>query len=899
MKLTKLSKERNDWHFWQILVVCSGAEFRQSGASLIHSLELNSPDTRVVVFLTDGEIAARSLLSSLGKKLLSVTLYEARADGVVEGGERYEHIATLLEMTRLPALLLRVDSFVRRDLSLLPAELQKCDCSMPLRLNRKHSAERVRISSIWLAANYNIQSFLKEVTRYLAGIQNEANSLPDADVRNAFYFALLRCNDFVRVAPMPSKFCDRKDESFSYIVSDLSSRTPALNVRQEQETVRHRFDATVSDVIYYPKQDLGTKASLKNNHFKLRLSRLSRPGRIYWRFMARFLAEATWRNGRNARIVALPQWEISSTELKDLDDCVQQIHLPHLIRKQLDHPKARYYMQELLPDLFTSDDQGWGAASRAFGRLDYLSHNPDDRLDDFLHSVRASRTTKAPQGKDDSGELPVFDILVPLQVPGDDALIYHADIGLEEFVATLAEFASRARVKILFRKHPYDETEFYSRMKGRYGSEYAIFDSRGHIHDVLQLASAVAVINSGVGFEAMIYDKPLLSFGRAVYDVAVGHVTKATIDEVYSNLMNEDPASRSERYRRFISWYVFVVGIKINEEMLNLTEDRLADPALGPNPVYSSLNTEALINVRGVKLIKLKSKQKWRRRRARVAHIFRQIDRAVTRNWRRFRKSNINQLDAQLKGLLLRDLDEKLFEGKRVALVGNASSLRRGTSGREIDQHDIVIRMNLGYPLTVKAEAELSAVDAKWIHAHFVDLKSTGRETLTLLRPDVPDEVAKGITGIAATGRKTDIWSCSTSDRTRQVTYAPVFNCVKVACHPAYQHLSWKLLFKNKVMRLKPPVYEDLSSALKLEPTSGLMWIEYLTRTKLESLDIYGFDFFASGHIARTTPNLLQAGGKWPHDPSGERDYVFESVLKVDPRVSLVDSDGTKTTLSA
>lgn len=899
MKLTKLSKERNDWHFWQVLVVCSGAEFRQSGPSLIQSLEMNSPDTRIVVFLTDDDVNARSMLADLGRRLLSVTLYEARVDGVVQGVERYAHIATLLEMTRIPALLLRVDSFIRKDLSLLPAELQKCDCSIPLRLERKNSAEKVRTSSIWLASNYSIQSLLKEVTQYLRGLHTKTSGLLDADERKALYFALLRCADFVRVAPMPSKFCDRKDDFSSYIVSDLSSRTPELGVRQEQETVRERFDAPVVDVIYYPKQDLGTKASLKNNHFKLRLSRLSRPGRIYWRFMARFLAESAWNKGRNARIVALPQWEISSKELGELDDCVQKIHLPHLIRRQLDHPKARYYMQELLPDLFTTDDQGWGAASRAFGNLDFVDHNPDDRLDDFLSRVRKSRSTKAPQGKDDSGQLPEFDILVPLQVPGDDALIYHADIGLEEFVTILAEFASRAKVAVLFRKHPYDETDFYSRMKERFASEYVIFDSRGHIHDVLQLASAVAVINSGVGFEAMIYDKPLLSFGRAIYDVAVGRVTKADIDDVYLALMNESVASRTERYRKFISWYVFVVGIKINEQTLNLAEDRLAEPAVGANPIYSDLKADERVNVRGVKIVKLKSKQNWRRRRARFVHLVRQIDRAVIRNWRRFRKSNINQLDGQLKGLFLKDLDDKFFEGKSVALVGNASSLRYGSSGREIDQHDIVVRMNLGYPLTVKADAELAGVDAKWISARFVDLKSTGREALTLLRPDVPDEVAEGITGIAATGRKTDIWSCSTSDRTRQVTYAPVFNCIKVACHPAYEHLSWKLLLKNKVMRLKHPVYQDLSSALNLEPTSGLMWIEYLTRTKLKSLDLYGFDFFASGHIARTTPNLLQAGGKWPHDPAGERDYVLESVVKKDARVSLINSDGSKTTSSA
>lgn len=899
MKLTKISKERNDWHFWQILVVCTGSDFLKSGPTLIQSLEINSPDSRLVVFISDGDRAARAKLAELGQKLLSVTLYEAHLDGTVCGSyiERYIHIASLLEMTKIPALVMRVDSFVHKDLSLLPAELQKCDCSVRLTLDRKRAAERVDLNSFWLASNYNAQSLLKEVTRYLRGLK--AAAIKDRDERKAFYFALLRCSDFIRVSALPRKYCEQKDVVAAYIMSDLSAKASNHEVQQEIEKVRQRFEQPVTDIVLYPKQDLGTKASLKNNQFKLRVARLSRPGRIYWRFMSRFLAENAWRTGRNARIVALPQWEIQHRELENFDHTVETIYLPHLIRQQLDHPKARYYMQELLPSLFTVDRDGWGAASRAYACDDYKTHVPDARLDDLLNEIQGSRITKAPQSKTQTGALPSFDILVPLQVPGDDALIYHADIGLEQFVEILAQFAERAKVRVLFRKHPYDETDFYSRMKHRFASAYVLFDSQGHIHDILQAAPAVAVINSGVGFEAMIYDKPLLSFGRAVYDSAVSKVTPTNIDAVYSELLREDAAARTARYRRFISWYIFVVGIKVNEPGSNLTENRLGAPIFGANPVYQNLMLDERANTRGIKITKLKYKRYWSRLRASSAHVLRRWNRAVARNWRRFRKISTNPLDTQIKSLLLKYLDDGIFEGKRVALVGNASSLRRGSSGCEIDDHDIVIRMNLGYPLTVRPGADISTLPEEWILARFVDQKSTGRETLILLQPDVPDEIADGMTNIVATGRKTDIWSCSTSDRVRQVTYAPAFKCMKVVCHPSYGHLSWKLLLKNRILRLRVPVFEELSNRLALEPTSGLIWIEYLTKTKLKSLDLYGFDFFTSGHISRTTPNVLQAGGKWPHDPAGERDYVFQSILKNDTRVTLVNSDGTVKSVAA
>ncbi|MBW6423549.1 glycosyltransferase family 29 protein [Rhizobium sp. XQZ8] len=887
MKILKLSKERNDWHFWQILVVCSGSEFQRSGEALIQSIEINSPDTRVIVLITDADAEARRSLSRLGHSLLSVALYEAQIDHNVPARDvdRYRHVEMILEMTKLPSLLLKVDSLVRKDLSLLPAELQKCDCAVLLKLETENTAERVGIGSLWLSSSHAAYSFLKEVTGYLQNL--DSSSVIERDEREAIYAALVRCKDFLRVAQLPEKYCDTKDDVNSYIVSDIAFRDLGSGIKQEIEALRLRFEAPVTHIVLYPKQDLGTKASLKNNQFKMRVARLSRKGRIYWRFMGRLLAELAWQKGYNARIVALPQWEITERELENYNNA-DVIYLPHLMRKQIDHPKARYYMQELLPSLFTVDTNGWGAASDAYDNNAFNNHVVDDRLTRFVADVKTSRTTKAPQNNLANGALPEFDVLVPLQVPGDDALIYHADITLPEFVKTLADFANRSKVKVLFRKHPYDETGFYEGMRETFSSPYAIFDSRGHIHDVLEAASAVAVINSGVGFEAMIYGKPLLSFGRAVYDLAVAKVDPHNIDEMFASLMQEDAAAREERYRKFISWYVFAVGMKVNEPTLNVEDNRVGNVAFGANPIFASLLCDEEAMVRGAKLVKIPAKQSWLRLRANISHVLRRWDRTIKRNWHRFRKSNTNGVNAKLKSFLLKDIDDSIFDGKSVALVGNASSLLRTNFGSRIDGHDIVIRMNLGYPLTVRSGTAMDDVPEKWIYSKFTDEKSTGREVLTLLHPDTPDDVALKVTGIAATGRKTDFWSCSTSDKNRQLTYASVFPCDKVACHPAYEHLSWKLLLKNKVLSLRPAIFENLSRSLELEPTSGLIWIHYLTQTKLKSLEIYGFDFFASGHIARTTPNVLQAGGKWPHDPQGERNYVFEQVLAVDPRVRLV-----------
>jgi len=233
-----------------------------------------------------------------------------------------------------------------------------------------------------------------------------------------------------------------------------------------------------------------------------------------------------------------------------------------------------------------------------------------------------------------------------------------------------------------------------------------------------------------------------------------------------------------------------------------------------------------------------------------------------------------------------RPLDSGMFAGKRVALVGNAKSALREGNAALIDAHDIVIRMNLGHPLIVRRDLDEAALPSEWIDAAFTDRRTTGADRLVLLKPSAPDEVVARFANARFIGRRTDIWSCSSADAQRQLFFRDRFPCLHVACHPHLFHLRRALVDDPAFRRLPDAVFRTARRKLRVRPSSGVIWLEYLRALPVEAVDLFGFDFFQSGHVSRTTQLKVVEGGYWPHDGAAERDYCL-AVIDADPRLSL------------
>lgn len=173
-----------------------------------------------------------------------------------------------------------------------------------------------------------------------------------------------------------------------------------------------------------------------------------------------------------------------------------------------------------------------------------------------------------------------------------------------------------------------------------------------------------------------------------------------------------------------------------------------------------------------------------------------------------------------------------LLNGKSVALVGNAVSLREKTYGTAIDANDIVIRCNRAPIITTRSHGART----DWIATSI----------------DIPEDVPR------ERGARLILWMS-----------------------PKLKRLpSWLFRWPQVFMNTKAG-NQRLADQLGSRPSTGAMVIDLLVRSNCRSVELYGFDFFSglslSGvHTRETTP----------HDFGSEEVWV-QQLLEMDKRFSL------------
>lgn len=173
-----------------------------------------------------------------------------------------------------------------------------------------------------------------------------------------------------------------------------------------------------------------------------------------------------------------------------------------------------------------------------------------------------------------------------------------------------------------------------------------------------------------------------------------------------------------------------------------------------------------------------------------------------------------------------------LVADKSIALVGNARSLAEGTRGAAIDAADVVIRIN---------------------------------------RAPMPSAQSHGT--------RTDVLALATS--------IPQADLDRI--HPAQiwwmshkrKRLPWSIANSPGFHMPRLTLFTRLRGDLGAPPTTGLMLIDWLSRSDAARVSLYGFDFFASLSLSgsRTAEQV-------PHDFGGERGFV-ERLIARDGRFCL------------
>jgi hypothetical protein len=206
--------------------------------------------------------------------------------------------------------------------------------------------------------------------------------------------------------------------------------------------------------------------------------------------------------------------------------------------------------------LFSFDDHGYAGWSR-FSRM-----SPDDpqiaavdqeAANRFFDEDRAflvsSRQSKYLQ-KDLAEALPERFIFAPLQVVGDavQSLAFMTPFDMLDDIIAVGK---REGLAVVVKRHPACRSPEISKYLSDHSADIIVTD--GNIHDIIPAATAVCVINSGVGAEALTYETPVYVFGRADY-MGACHVCENKGDFPSTFVPGKTRLS-AEHLRRF--WYAY------------------------------------------------------------------------------------------------------------------------------------------------------------------------------------------------------------------------------------------------------------------------------------------------------------------------------------------------------
>ncbi len=297
--------------------------------------------------------------------------------------------------------------------------------------------------------------------------------------------------------------------------------------------------------------------------------------RLHWKDFTARLANAVERRGIPVEII---EWPLREIVPENVDAMGAQLALiPH--RCKLDYAAGRtpvlFYMQEYFRWVFVVDADGWSAASSRYpvdpksvamaptGPFDtYRRRLAEGELSSkFGQPSSSSRAELQALGQTPAGPF----VFMPLQIPHDQSIRYFSSVSESEVVAALVRWCEQRQVPLVLKPHPANAksmAEFAALPRGN-----LLYWSTANVQDLIAHSAAVYTINSGVGFEALLQLKPVVTFGRAEYDCVSIHASIDTLDETWQQVQKYRTDDLAQRYGAFVDWFLGCYAVDMSLEV--------------------------------------------------------------------------------------------------------------------------------------------------------------------------------------------------------------------------------------------------------------------------------------------------------------------------------------------
>lgn len=342
--------------------------------------------------------------------------------------------------------------------------------------------------------------------------------------------------------------------------------------------VRERLHAA----LFLPRLDLPwKKSSLDRDGRPPPLAEDTADVRLWWKRFAMTASNALCRLGVDARTVELPAWEITPERIDA--EGVDLALVAHRSAGDFNGQRTPtwFFMQEYFRSVFVVDPSGWGAGSSVYP-VDCAVLPPavlgawDDYRAAFLQGRLDSKFMQADRdawpalvARHELPEQPY--IFVPIQIPDDRAVVDFSDVAMTDALQAALSLAKEQGCRLVVKAHPANRARTLE--MAACIDDPSVHWTQAHVHDVLRHARGVVTLNSGVGFEALLANVPLVCLGRSEYDTVAHSATLASISYAWQRACAEPAAERERRYARFVDWF-------LARHAVDLSRPRQADMVL-------------------------------------------------------------------------------------------------------------------------------------------------------------------------------------------------------------------------------------------------------------------------------------------------------------------------------
>ena len=275
--------------------------------------------------------------------------------------------------------------------------------------------------------------------------------------------------------------------------------------------------------------------------------------RMPWHNLRTMVCEEHRRRGDDVRVLELPLWQFTPQIVQALAPDIA--YIPHKMIDNFPVPNVNtmYYMQTVIPYLFTIDSKGWGASVSTYPCTSLLQGETTGVGYNLLRARIFENYSKFKQPEHKELTLPKDYVLYLCQIPHDETIRYHSKVTVEQAIESTCRATQELGLPLVLKGHPVNPGSMESLKQIANKYKHTIWLDDVSIHQLIPDARAVVVVNSGTGLESLLHQRPVVTFGRADYDVVTNRVEGGNLRDLL-----ERPKFNQEAVKNFIDrWYDF------------------------------------------------------------------------------------------------------------------------------------------------------------------------------------------------------------------------------------------------------------------------------------------------------------------------------------------------------